>query len=298
MSDDSTNEPKPKVEPLRQQLEAHLRKLLDKVQRRHAASLTQLARVEDAPKKAYEAELLKTATSKVKPYDSVVRVMDYALGSEVEIQLQPGQPLQQQIAQRFKQAKRMEAAAEQVLARMAVVEHQLKQVLSWRAELATLSDDALVKWQDKIPPPNLPRRKISSPKGDNAADLPYRIIMSSTGRAIWVGRGAKRNDELTFKHASPHAAWFHASGFSGAHVVVPKRRDEALDAVTEREAALLAAHHSKAPDGALEVTATEVKFVRKPKKAKAGSVIVSRERFVYVVKSLENTKHLMHKKVT
>lgn len=283
---------------MRQQLQAHLHQLLDKVQRRHAASLTQLKRVEDAPKKAYEAELLKTASGKVKPYDTSVRVMDYALGQEVEISLQAGQPLQQQIAQRFKQAKRMEAAAEQVLARMAVVEHQLKQVKAWQSELETLPDEALVKWQDKIPPPNLPRKKISTPKTEEASDLPYRVIMSSTGRAIWVGRGAKRNDELTFKHASPHAAWFHASGFAGAHVVVPKRRDESLDAVTEREAALLAAHHSKAPDGALEVTATEVKFVRKPKKAKAGSVILSRERFVYVVKSLENTKHLMHKKVT
>lgn len=280
---------------LREQLQQRLNTLRKRVERRHQAALQDLKRVEEAPLLAYEAELLKTATQRIKLYDSSVSIVDYATGAARIIALQPGQPIQKQIAQRFKQAKRMENAAEQVLARLAVVEHQQQQLARFEQELAALPDDALERFSSKLPPAHLPKKKMDPTA---PTELPYRVVTASTGRAIWVGRGAKKNDELTFKHASPHAAWLHASGFAGAHVVVPKRRDEKLDTVTEREAGLLAAHHSKAPQGPVEILITEVKFVRKPKGAKAGSVITSRERHLVVDNTPEQKRALLHRSLT
>ena len=62
---------------------------------------------------------------------------------------------------------------------------------------------------------------------------PYREFRSSTGAAILVGRGADRNDELTFKVARGNDLWLHTRDVAGAHVVVPlsrpprRRRDTA-----------------------------------------------------------------------
>ena len=280
----------------REELCARLATVRRKTERRHQAVLADLAKVENAPSLAYEAELLKTVTQKVKPYDAKVTVRDYATGQDRVVALTPGQPLLKQIASRFREAKRLEGAADKVLARLTVVELHLAKLAELQAQLDATEDAALPGFAA-----TLVGREFQPPKKSGRAptaaepELPYRVITASTGRAIWVGRGARRNDELTFKHASPHAAWFHATGFAGAHVVVPKRRDEKLDPVTEREAALLAAHHSKAPDGPLEVTATEVKFVRKPRGAKAGLVAVSRERHVYVDKSAAAVHHLLHR---
>ena len=54
---------------------------------------------------------------------------------------------------------------------------------------------------------------------------PYRTFRTARG-VILVGRGAAKNDELTFHVAKPYHLWLHARGFPGAHVVVRLRRDK------------------------------------------------------------------------
>ena len=99
-----------------------------------------------------------------------------------------------------------------------------------------------------------------------------------------VGRSGRANDELTFHHSSPNDIWMHARDVAGAHVVLrwpdkdanPPQRDLA-------EAAVLAALHSKSrTSGLVPVDWTRRKYVRKPRKAKAGSVLVERSKTVFV----------------
>ncbi len=64
----------------------------------------------------------------------------------------------------------------------------------------------------------------------------------------------------------------------GSHVVIPDA-GEAPDARTLADAALLAAHFSRARgEDAAEVSWTRRKHVRKPKGASPGSVIATQER--------------------
>jgi predicted ribosome quality control (RQC) complex YloA/Tae2 family protein len=113
--------------------------------------------------------------------------------------------------------------------------------------------------------------------------LPYRVFRSSGGLEIRVGRGAKHNDELTFKHSSPGDVWLHARHVGGAHVILrwpgpgnPPARDLA-------EAATLAALHSKArTSGSVPVDWTFRKYVRKPRKSPPGRVAVERIETLFV----------------
>lgn len=119
------------------------------------------------------------------------------------------------------------------------------------------------------------------PARSSAPRLPYRTYRSSGGIAIWVGRGAASNDELTFGAAAPDDVWLHARDAAGAHVVLRWPNADAPPARDLREAASLAAWHSKARGAAVvPVDWTRRKHVRKPRGAKPGTVILREERTI------------------
>lgn len=113
--------------------------------------------------------------------------------------------------------------------------------------------------------------------------LPYRRFRSSGGVEIRVGRGAARNDDLTFHHSRPDDIWLHARHAAGAHVILrwdgtgsPPPRDL-------EEAAILAALHSRGrTSGSVPVDWTRRKYVRKPRKAAPGAVLPEQVKTVFV----------------
>ncbi len=116
-----------------------------------------------------------------------------------------------------------------------------------------------------------------------APRLPYRTYRSSGGLAIWVGRGAASNDELTFGAAAPNDVWLHARDAAGAHVVLRWTNADAPPGRDLREAAALAAWHSTARGAAVvPVDWTRRKHVRKPRGAKPGTVILREERTIMI----------------
>ena len=99
-----------------------------------------------------------------------------------------------------------------------------------------------------------------------------------------MGRTGKENDLVTFKLAAPHDFWFHAQGFAGAHVVVrnPSRLGK-LPEATARQAAMLAAYHSKARgSGNVDGIMTQGRQGRKGKNQPAGRVQVRRHETLQV----------------
>lgn len=107
---------------------------------------------------------------------------------------------------------------------------------------------------------------------------PYRTT-AHEGFEILVGRGARENDDLTFREAEPRDFWLHVAGYTGSHVVVrnPDELAEPPRAVAQR-AAELAAWHSKARNarGKVEVHLCRVADVRKPRGFPAGKVELRR----------------------
>lgn len=105
-----------------------------------------------------------------------------------------------------------------------------------------------------------------------------RLLRSSDGLSILVGKGGRENQRLTFKLAGPEDFWFHAHGVPGAHVVV--RNDERHPrppATTLMEAAAVAAWYSDARgQDSADVQWTRRKYVRKLRGAPAGTVKLKR----------------------
>ncbi len=115
-----------------------------------------------------------------------------------------------------------------------------------------------------------PRKKPVEPHG------PRRY--ETEGYTILVGRNSRQNDELT-KSAQPEDLWLHARERPGSHVVIKSNGDAAAvpDEVRLR-AAQLAAYYSKGREATkVPVICTRAKFLRKPRGAKPGLVLVTQE---------------------
>lgn len=119
----------------------------------------------------------------------------------------------------------------------------------------------------------------------------WRELQGADGTRIWVGKGALKNDALTFGHAKPHHLWLHARGVPGAHVVVALEKGQVATQELVLDAATLAAHHSDAKgEPRVEVSATLVRFVRKAKAP--GAVVYSQEKTMVVRVDPERLKRL------
>jgi predicted ribosome quality control (RQC) complex YloA/Tae2 family protein len=128
----------------------------------------------------------------------------------------------------------------------------------------------------------LPARP-ETPPVEGSPVLPYRTYRSSGGLEIRVGRGARRNDELTFHHAAPDDVWLHARHAAGAHVVLRWQGEGNPPAKDLAEAAALAALNSRARGSrSVPVDWTRRKYVRKPRKAPPGTVVIERAQTLFV----------------
>ncbi|MGE3802549.1 MAG: NFACT RNA binding domain-containing protein, partial [Candidatus Kapaibacterium sp.] len=112
----------------------------------------------------------------------------------------------------------------------------------------------------------------------------FRRFIVEGGFEVFAGKSAANNDELTLRFARPNDIWLHARGSSGSHVVL--RWNEADGRPPKRtleEAAMIAAFYSGAKHSKLVPVAwTRKKYVRKPKGAAPGAVLVNREEVVMV----------------
>jgi predicted ribosome quality control (RQC) complex YloA/Tae2 family protein len=98
-----------------------------------------------------------------------------------------------------------------------------------------------------------------------------------------AGKTDTDNDRLSLSTAAANDLWFHVHGLPGSHVILRGPEGEAATAELIRQAAAIAAWHSKARNaGIVPVSCTEAKNVSKPRGAKSGSVCIKREKTVKV----------------
>lgn len=111
---------------------------------------------------------------------------------------------------------------------------------------------------------------------------PPMLYASSDGFPILVGRNNRQNDQLTLKTAGKNDIWLHTQNIPGSHVILVTDGAEPSETAI-REAAVLAAYHSKARESAqVPVDFTKVRYVKKPNGAKPGMVIFTNQQTLYI----------------
>ena len=93
---------------------------------------------------------------------------------------------------------------------------------------------------------------------------------------LFVGASDADNDYLSTQVAEPNDWWFHADGVPGSHVILRGKPNDEPGKETLRQAASVAAYHSKARNaGTTPVHCTRARYVKKPRGVKTGTVQVA-----------------------
>lgn len=124
-----------------------------------------------------------------------------------------------------------------------------------------------------------------------SAEATFREFVVHGGYTVLVGKNAKQNDELTMHVAGKEDMWLHARHVSGSHVIIRSRsKTDVMPKETIIAAAELAAYYSDAKSQkVVPVAYTKRKYVRKPRKALPGQVLVEKEEVVLVEPKLPMT---------
>jgi predicted ribosome quality control (RQC) complex YloA/Tae2 family protein len=98
------------------------------------------------------------------------------------------------------------------------------------------------------------------------------------GYQVLAGKTDAENDFLSIKFAAPNDYWFHVRGMPGSHVILSlgEKEEPAKDII--KQAAAVAAYHSKARSGGVvPVSCTRAKHVTKSRGDKPGTVHIRKE---------------------
>lgn len=226
----------------------------------------------------FDAELVKLALATIaRGAKSVVVEDHFGDGAPRSIALDQKLSPKENMERLFDKAKKLQRAKETVAAELGLARAKEALVLEWLARARDESRDPSELEREAVAAGALEEKQEAPRKsGPPPPRLPYRSFAASSGAEIRVGRNAKDNDELTFKHARGNDLWLHTADTPGSHVVLvlagrPEPHHEDL-----LDAAHLAVHHSPIAGAAkARVHVARRKEVHKPRGAKAGLVTLS-----------------------
>ena len=108
------------------------------------------------------------------------------------------------------------------------------------------------------------------------------VQLNIDGFAVYVGKNNICNDYLTTKLANKNDLWFHTKDIHGSHVVLNLENKTPNNEIIQK-CAELAAYHSKAKlSSNVPVDYCYIKYVKKPSKSKAGMVIYTHNKTLFV----------------
>ncbi|UOR06384.1 NFACT RNA binding domain-containing protein [Hymenobacter aerilatus] len=225
------------------------------------------------------ADLIMAHLSQISAGAAQVEVVDFYQDNQPRvIKLKPTETPQRTAQNLYRKAKNQQIELQQLSQRIEQRETEAFWCLERLEELTGLADlRTLRTWRKQH---GLDAAAQAKAAGN---ELPFKVFTDS-GFTILVGRNAQNNDLLTQKYAHKDDLWLHAKDVSGSHVVVRHRAGYPVpEPVVERAAQLAAWYSRRQHDSLCPVTVTPKKFVRKPKGAAPGAVVVERERVVLVV---------------
>ncbi|MBA2734505.1 MAG: NFACT family protein [Acidobacteria bacterium] len=231
-------------------------------------------------------DLLLANISNAKRDGSKVTLTDYYAENapQIELDVDENLTLQAEAARRFSRYTKARRATQEIAHRRAALEKEMETLRGRESEL-----EVIINARDEAALENFggeakTQTRSTKSQKKSSADVPgARRYRSSDGFEILVGRGARDNDQLTFRIAKPQDLWLHAADYPGSHVIIRNSTRKDIPHRTIIEAAQLAAHFSQAKrDTKVDVHFTQRKFLSKPKGAAPGLVRMSSFRSITV----------------
>lgn len=258
--------------------------LLTRARRRMAVREKELNENRDREDLRIKGELIKANLYAIKQGSHIARVQNYYDEnlSVVEIPLDVALTPAANAAKYFKEYKKSCGAVASLGALIDSDRQEIEYFESVSESLTrckTLADIAEIREELSL---DGYTRQINKKQIRKKAQPQLTEYKSIEGYRILVGKNNMQNDYITCALANKGDMWFHTKNIHGSHVVV-FCDGQPLSDETIIFAASLAAKNSKAADSSnVPVDYTPIKYVKKPAGAKAGMVIYTTNKTIFV----------------
>lgn len=222
--------------------------------------------------------LISLPNGKVKPESNTYETTDWE-GNSISIPVSQEKTIIENAERYYEKIRNAQTASKIRKQRLPKYKKEYEQLYSYREVIQhnpTIDDLEKISQQLSVP------IKKSMDTNKNSGSK-FRTFPLDDGFVLYVGKNAANNDELTMKFAKQNDIWLHARGVSGSHAILKITGKEKPTKRILEQAAEITAYYSSARNASYTPVAyTERKYVRKPKGANPGAVVIEREKVIMV----------------
>lgn len=269
------------------QQKGELSKQIKRMIKRVSSGLKNLDQADKGIERAEKYEKyghLLMANGHIKPDKSKKIIVSdlYDEGNEIEIPLDQKLTVIENAEKYYSKSKNSARSFEEALERIPLLEKKkakLELLETELGEIGRLRD--LTDWK-KERASLLNELNVGNKESSSDENLPFHVI--EVGEfSVWIGKNAKSNDKLV-RLSHKEDIWLHARGVPGSHALIRMGNSKGMPSKSVLlEAASYAAFNSKAKGSEIvPVIITKMKYVRKPKGAPPGAVLVEKEEVEFV----------------
>lgn len=201
-------------------------------------------------------------------------ILNY-LNNKLEIRINPSLTIMENAKVYFERFKKEKRKAESDEIRRKKILKELKTLRKKREKLKTSED--LTEFKEFY-------KKKKEETEEEVFPSKFRVFTTSLGSKVLVGKSAEANHELTFSFARPYDIFLHVKNAPGSHTILRVKDKNKFPPIEDiHEAAFYAAKFSKLKHSkAVPVSYALKRYVRGAKGLSKGTVIMEREKVVYV----------------
>lgn len=222
-----------------------------------------------------EGELILAHLDKLQKGMSEAILEDLHTNAPQTVKLDPALTPVENAQQRFARYKKLKRAEIKLRERQALLQRELQELEKIMHSLQSSEDLSALRQalQEMGYRPATPPQR----EEDRAEQAAGPRVFLIKGYRVLVGRSSRENDELV-RQAAREDYWLHARDRAGAHVIIKNPQQRAIPQDVLEQAAQLAAYYSKGRDAkSVPVSYTRAKYLRKPKGARPGAVLMTQE---------------------
>ena len=238
------------------------------------------------------ADIIAANLHLIGPGDASVTAEDFYHGNaSVDIPLDPKIPPGEQAQAYYRRAKKQQRTRKHLLEDIENIKRQLEEISRKRQELLTDREDP--EQQVQLLREYISEESAAAAQAPDQERIPGLQFRSGHFR-ILVGRNARENDLLLRNHTRGNDYWLHARDFPGGYVFIKYQPSKTVPLETLLDAANLALYYSKArKNGKGDLYYTQVKYLRRAKHGKTGTVIPTQEKNLYAEIDQNRLKNLL-----
>ena len=234
-----------------------------------------------------KGHLLQTFSNEIKRGDqqAVLKNIYSDQGEEMAIKLDPKLSVHENASRYFSKYKNIETRKTELVSKRDTYQDELKFWINIYEDSKKIDSlKKVLKLEELLTQKNARQKGSSINKSKVLDKSSFNRLLFDNKWEVLIGKNARNNDILTFKFAHKYDFWFHAQGVPGSHVII-HQADKNIDppmTIIEKAASVAAYFSAAKTSATVPVNYTKVMYVRKPRKAEPGTVIISHSKTIFV----------------